>query len=186
MLALIAAGWSIVMGLTALAMSFSSLLAARLAMGALQAGIFPCCTMILAVWYPSTRRGFASAVLNSFMLIGGVVASLLTGLLIQRLGWRGLFFFYALPGVLWACWFAVWFRSRPGDHPGVNEAEQEIIGRQANAPSSEPSAAIPWGRIFGSTALWLICASSFAGPAPFACSTSGCRPTCRKARATNQ
>jgi sugar phosphate permease len=160
-LALLSGGWSIVMGLTALAMSFPSLLAARLAMGALQAGIFPCSTMILAVWYPSTRRGFASAVLNSFMLIGGVVASLLTGLLIERLGWRALFFFYALPGLVWACWFAVWFRSRPRDHPGVDEAEQEIIGQEENPPSSGPAPAIPWRRIFGSTALWLICAQQF-------------------------
>jgi ACS family glucarate transporter-like MFS transporter len=126
-LTLYAAGWSIVMGLTAFATSLSELLGARWTMGALQAGIFPCSTMILAAWYPATRRGFASAILNSFMLIGGVLASVLTGLLIGPLGWRWLFFLYALPGLAWAGWFALWFRNRPRDHQSVNTAELAVI-----------------------------------------------------------
>jgi sugar phosphate permease len=122
-----AAGWSIVMAFTAAATNLPALVSARWAMGALQAGIFPCCTMILAAWYPATRRGFSSAILNSFMLIGGVIASWMTAQLIGPLGWRWLFLLYALPGLAWACWFAVWFRNRPRDHPGVNAAELAII-----------------------------------------------------------
>ena len=109
-LTLYAAGWSIVMAFTAAATNLPALLA-RWAMGALQAGIFPCCTMILAAWYPSTRRGFASAILNSFMLIGGVIASVVTGLLIDRSAGAGCSCLYALPGLAWAAWFAVWFRN---------------------------------------------------------------------------
>ena len=136
-LTLYAAGWSIVMAFTAAATNLPALLGARWAMGALQAGIFPCCTMILAAWYPSTRRGFASAILNSFMLIGGVIASVVTGLLIEPLGWRWLFVLYALPGLAWAAWFAVWFRNTPREHPAVNGAELAIIAPQTiNMPAS--------------------------------------------------
>src|SRR5262249_25652248 len=74
-LTLFATGWSTVMAGTAAASNLPALVGARWAMGALQSGIFPCCTMILASWYPATRRGLASAILNSFMLIGGVIAS---------------------------------------------------------------------------------------------------------------
>jgi sugar phosphate permease len=130
-----AAGWSIVMAFTAAATNLPALLGARWAMGALQAGIFPCCTMILAAWYPVTRRGFASAILNSFMLIGGVLASWLTAQLIGPLGWRWLFLLYALPGLAWACWFAVWFRNRPRDHAAVNAAELAIISPASATPS---------------------------------------------------
>jgi ACS family glucarate transporter-like MFS transporter len=148
-LTLYAAGWSIVMGLTALATSLPGLLGARWAMGALQAGIFPCSTMILASWYPSTRRGFASAILNSFMLIGGVLASVFTGLLIGPLGWRWLFLLYALPGLAWAGWFAAWFRNRPRDHPSVNTAELAVISPEASDPSlaDAPSQRLPDERI---------------------------------------
>jgi ACS family glucarate transporter-like MFS transporter len=159
-LALFAAGWSLAMGLTAAATSLPLLLGTRAAMGALQAGIFPCCTWILSAWYPAARRGFASAVLNSFMLIGGAFASVLTGLLIGGLDWRNLFVLYALPGLLWAGWFAWWFRNQPHDHPNVNPAELSVIGVPSSAAPA-PRAPIPWAKIFFSSALWLICIQQF-------------------------
>lgn len=141
-LTLFAAGWSIVMALTAAATNLPALVGARWAMGALQAGIFPCSTMILAAWYPATRRGFASAILNSFMLTGGVIASWMTGLLIGPLGWRWLFLLYALPGLAWAGWFAWWFRNRPQEHPAVNDAELAIISPEAHPPAKVETAKI--------------------------------------------
>ena len=70
-LTVFAVGWSVALGLSALATNYWDLFAARVAMGALQAGIFPCCTLAMAAWLPPTRRAFASAMLNSFMLTGG-------------------------------------------------------------------------------------------------------------------
>jgi sugar phosphate permease len=137
-LTLFAAGWSIVMAFTAAATNLPAFVGARWAMGALQSGIFPCCTMILASWYPATRRGLASAILNSFMLIGGVIASVVTGLLIGPLGWRWLFLLYAVPGLIWAVWFAKWFRNRPREHPAVNAAELAIISPDLSRPKAEP------------------------------------------------
>src|SRR5262249_40578774 len=104
-LAFFTAGWSVAVGLSALAGGLAGLLVARLALGAFQAGIFPCAPLILAVWSPASRRGLASALLNSFMLIGGAFGSMLTGVLLGPVGWRWLFALYALPGLLWAAWF---------------------------------------------------------------------------------
>jgi sugar phosphate permease len=184
-LTLYAAGWSLVMAFTAASTNLPALLGARWAMGALQAGVFPCCTMILASWYPDTRRGFASAVLNSFMLAGGVMVSWMTAQLIGPLGWRWLFLLYAVPGLAWAAWFAVWFRNRPQEHPAVNAAELAIISpqtvnggetntlttpepderiaahRDALATEKAEKPSIPWLAIFFSSALWLICIQQF-------------------------
>jgi sugar phosphate permease len=180
-LTLYAAGWSVVMALSAAAATLPVLVGARSLMGALQAGIFPCCTMILASWYPATRRGFASAVLNSFMLLGGVIASWTTAKLIGPLGWRWLFLLYALPGLAWAGWFAWWFRNRPQEHPAVNNAELAIISPQIVTLSSFPRSAweraaerpelrshaergnekVPWLGIFLNSTLWLICIQQF-------------------------
>ncbi|MHB1426032.1 MAG: MFS transporter [Gemmataceae bacterium] len=172
-LTIYAAAWSIVMALSAAATSLPALVAARSAMGALQAGIFPCSTMILAAWYPVARRGFTSAVLNSFMLIGGVIASWVTASLIGPLGWRWLFLLYAVPGLAWAVWFAVWFRNRPQEHPAVNAAELAIISSdgdlqtKSTPPLPPPRAGesrggtVPWLAIVFSSALWLICVQQF-------------------------
>ncbi len=135
-LVLFAAGWSLALAACALANDFLGLYAGRIAMGILQAGVFPCATLILKVWYPATRRGLATALLTSFMLIGGVVGSFLTGALLFPVGWRGIFLLYAVPGLLWAGWFAWWFRSRPQDHPGVNQAELDIIADRHVLPAA--------------------------------------------------
>src|SRR5205085_6566796 len=49
-LAVFAAGWSVALVLLAAATGLAGLRAARLAMGTLQAGIFPCATLILVAW----------------------------------------------------------------------------------------------------------------------------------------
>jgi len=161
-LSIYAAGWSLTMALTAAATSLPVLAGARGLMGAFQAGIFPCSTMILASWYPVTRRGFTSAMLNSFMLIGGVIASWVTAQLIGPLGWRWLFLLYTVPGLAWAAWFAVWFRNRPQEHPSVNAAELAIItsGGETQKKSTF-TAKVPWLAIFLSSTLWLICIQQF-------------------------
>jgi ACS family glucarate transporter-like MFS transporter len=127
-LALFAGGWSLATMACGLAHDENGLVGSRLAMGLLQAGVFPCATLILQVWYPAQRRALATAILNSFMLIGSAAGSMLTGALLAPLGWRWLFVVYALPGVVWAFWFAWWFRNRPDEHVGVNEAELVLLG----------------------------------------------------------
>src|SRR5262249_35410792 len=123
-LSLFAGGWSLVTLACACAVGFADLYAARLLLGILQAGVFPCATLILAVWYPKTQRGLATALLNSFMLIGSAVGTWLTskllapmdrlvdglGPLTDRDGWRAVFALFALPGLVWAVWFYWWFR----------------------------------------------------------------------------
>lgn len=126
-LVLLASTWSLALAATALAEGFYGLYTGRIAIGALQAGIFPCATLILQSWYPASRRGLATALLNSFMVIGGAAGTFFTGRLLEPMGWRGLFVAFAVPGVLWALWFAWWFRGRPEDHPGVNPAELDLI-----------------------------------------------------------
>jgi sugar phosphate permease len=162
-LSCIAAGWSIALAICAAAVSPTTLIDGRLLMGVMQAGIFPCSTLILASWLPDTQRGTAAALLNSSMLIGGALSSNLTGLLIAPLGWRGLFLAFAAPGLIWAFLFAVWFRNRPADHPGVNNAELDVI--EANRSTAEKIAAVgppaAWTALLLSGALYCICLQQF-------------------------
>lgn len=157
-LPLYAAGWSLALLLCIAPLGFAALYSGRLLMGALQAGIFPCCTLILAVWYPASQRGLATALLNSFMLIGSAAGSTLASYLLEPIGWRGVFLVYAVPGVLWAVWFLWWFRDRPADHPRVNEAERAQLPAPSPEGSKGPSLAqVPWLMILASVPLILLC-----------------------------
>lgn len=136
-LPLYAAGWSAALAVAGLAGGYGQLLVGRSLMGALQAGIFPCATLILASWFPSSQRGLASAFLNSFMLLGGAASVLLAAELRAPLGWSGVFLVFAGPGVLWAAWFYWWFRNRPEDNPSVNSAEVALLA--ADRPPPKPA-----------------------------------------------
>jgi MFS family permease len=133
-LTLFAASWSLVTLACAFAVGFWDLYIYRLLLGVLQAGIFPCATLILAVWYPVSQRGFATASLNSFMLIGGAAQTMLTGVLLGPIGWRMVFILYAIPGLIWAVVFYLWFRDRPEEHTSVNEQELALLreGKQTD------------------------------------------------------
>jgi nitrate/nitrite transporter NarK len=92
---------------------------------------------------------------------------LLTGWLLGLFdsgGWRWIFFLYSIPGVLWALWFYRWFRDRPEDHPGVNEAELLLIRDGAPPPAADDpqtKPATPWVAILSSGAMWWISTQQF-------------------------
>jgi len=163
--------WSAATGICGLAAGFPGLLFGRLAMGAAEAGIFPCATSTIARWFPPTRRAFASGILASCMGVGGALGAGLTALLLQYYSWRIVFLMYVLPGVVWAIWFWFWFRDRPADHPAVNTEELEIIhGPLAGLDLKQPDGhePTPWRRILTSRAMWSINLAQFFKAAGYA------------------
>jgi MFS family permease len=159
--------WSAITGLLAYVQGFYSLLAVRLGMGAAQAGIFPCSTSSLAVWFPQRRRSLASGSLASFMSIGGALGPALAGQLLFDLGWRGTFALFALPGLVWAVLFWLWFRDDPKEHSSVNAAELILLegepGQVATQamPLRRAREPVPWIEILSSRAMWWIGGQQF-------------------------
>jgi ACS family glucarate transporter-like MFS transporter len=145
----------------ALLAGFLVLLAARLAMGAVQAGIFPCSTLTTALWFPPTGRALPSGALGSFMSVGGAAGAILTGFLLEEIGWRWMFLLYAVPGLVWAAGFWHWFRDRPGEHAEVNAAERSLIGSPATLAAAAAHEPTPWRAILTSPAMGWICGQQF-------------------------
>jgi MFS family permease len=157
--------WSIMVQLLAFAAGLPMLLLTRLGMGAAQAGLLPSATDTLSRWFPTTRRAVASGALTSFMSVGAALCSLLTGILLVYLSWQTLFVLFAVPGIVWALWFLVWFRDRPEEHRAVNAGEVALIQQGKPAEGDKLNSAIveptPWGGIVTSWAMWSICGQQF-------------------------
>ncbi|MCA9225694.1 MAG: MFS transporter [Planctomycetales bacterium] len=178
-LTLFASLWSAATVAMSFAFGMPLLIVSRLANGLAQAGLFPCCTMSLADWFPANRRAFASGCLGSSMSVGSVLGTAIGGVLVVHWGWRGMFAATAALGVVWAVGFYAWFRNRPEEHAWVNEAERKLIveGRDthANQDADEPtitaeSAAASdeplsglglWLPLLTSPATWWICGQQF-------------------------
>jgi sugar phosphate permease len=149
---------------------FAALFFSRAISGAAQAGLFPGCTQTIGRWYPATERGIATGVLSAFMSVGGATGALLTGWLLEPVGWQMLCMWYALPGLLWAIGFSYFFRNSPAEHPATNEAERKLIAadRPAPAPADARQPGGVWLALALSPALWLICGQQFFRAAAYA------------------
>ena len=105
------------------------------------------------------------------MSVGGALGAVMTGELLDLgLSWRLIFVLYAVPGVVWAAGFFIWFRDTPADHPSVGAAELELITRGLDAATRPAEKSpVPWIAMFGSLSLWMLCGQQFfrAGAAAF-------------------
>jgi nitrate/nitrite transporter NarK len=97
---------------------------------------------------------------------GGVTAFLVLALLFQTtvdgktvVHWRHIFWIFGGVGVVWCVFFWWWFRDRPEEKPGVNQAEIDLI--QGGRDDSKAAAAVPWGTLLRSGNLWILCLMYF-------------------------
>jgi MFS family permease len=165
-LSLFAALWSLATAGLALG-SVALMTASRAFMGVAQAGIVPVGTSAMARWFPRTTQASASGAFSGFMSVGSIIAAPLTAWLVISLGWRSMFLLYAIPGLLWAAWFAVWYRDRPSLHPGVNAAERTLIEEGETFVESSEESAVPWGVLLSSPAMWFLCLQQFCRAAGY-------------------
>ena len=123
--------WSILTGVTGLVTSVGALIALRLIFGIAEAGAFPSATRALSSWMPKTERGFAQGLTHGFARFGGAATPLFAAIAIEYLGWRNMFFIFAIPGILWALWWFFWYRNTPREFQKrwgkPNDAEIALI-----------------------------------------------------------
>ncbi|MBL9184544.1 MAG: MFS transporter [Verrucomicrobiaceae bacterium] len=140
--------------------------ASRAFMGVAQAGLVPVGTAAMARWFPRSAQASASGAFSGFMSVGSIVAAPLTAWLVVTCGWRWMFVWYAVPGLVWALWFALWYRNSPAEHPAANEAERQWIMQDGNG-AALGTTALPWSLLARSPAMWCLCLQQFCRAAGY-------------------
>lgn len=164
-LALYAVMWSLATAGFALG-ELGWMTASRAFMGVAQAGLVPVGVSAMARWFPKTAQATAAGAFSGFMSVGSIVAAPLTAALILSVGWRWMFVLYAIPGVLWAAWFAWWHREEPAQHSSVNAEELELIGHHASGVAKD-AVTTPWRALAGNPTMWLLCLQQFCRAAGY-------------------
>jgi MFS family permease len=141
-----------------------ALIAIRFLFGMGEAGAYPNITRALHNWLPFGERGFGQgAVWFAGRLMGGLTPLVWWVVVLHwGLSWRDAFFFFGVLGVGWCIVFALWFRNRPEEKPGVNEAELQLINANRH-DSGAGHAHVPWFKLLGSVNLWALCLMYFCG-----------------------
>jgi MFS transporter, ACS family, glucarate transporter len=134
------AWWSAFTAATGLCFNAVSLAITRFPFGAGEAAAFPAGSRALMRWLPVRQRAFGQGFQHSGARLGAAPAPAIVVSLITVSGWRPVFYIFGAAGLVWA---AVWYfsyRNAPGEHPGTNAAEIELLPErvsQTGQPSRE-------------------------------------------------
>lgn len=110
LLAALLAVWSLMVCLAGNAGQFFTLVAARIGIGAMDAGGQPCSVSIIADLYPPQRRASAVAVFYVGVPLGMAAGFMAGAMLAAHWGWRTALFVAAAPGLLLSVALLLWVR----------------------------------------------------------------------------
>ena len=96
------AAWSGFTALGGAARSFAQLFTLRAVVGVSQSTYLPAAQALLADYFPDTGRAQAMGIFWSGLVLGGVLAAWIGGVLASAFGWRSALLLVGLPGVLFA------------------------------------------------------------------------------------
>ena len=131
--------WGTLAALTGIIRQFWLLALDRFLLGVAESIIFPAMLVLVAGWFTREERSRA----NTLLMLGNPVTvlwmSIITGYLIQSIGWQNTFIVEGLPSVLWAfVWLAV-IRDQPSQAKWLSAEvsaalERQIAGEQRVLP----------------------------------------------------
>jgi ACS family hexuronate transporter-like MFS transporter len=99
--------WSLACASHALATTFAMLAASRFLLGMGEGGGFPAATRVVAEWFSPAQRATAMGIINAGSAIGAIIAPPSIAVILSYLGWRWIFIYAGILGLLWTVWW--WF-----------------------------------------------------------------------------
>ncbi|MDN3016967.1 MFS transporter [Paenibacillus sp. BSR1-1] len=103
--------WSLFTLLTGFAWSFVSLLFIRFIFGLGEGPFYPSSMSTIRDYFPQKERGRANSFFLSAQNIGGILGTALAAAMVAAIGWRGMFSFAGILGMIVA--FGFWFILKP-------------------------------------------------------------------------
>jgi MFS transporter, ACS family, glucarate transporter len=146
--------WSAFTAATAWVWNFASLFIIRFLFGAGEAGCFPNLTKTFKAWLPPREQPRAQGIMWMSARLGGAFAPYFVFLMFRYFSWQRAFVILGAVGFVWSVIFFSWYKDDPQEHAAVNDAERALLSSRRSL--SEHVTSVPWGRILGSKAVWLL------------------------------
>jgi sugar phosphate permease len=119
--------WGICAMATGLTSSVKLLIVIRFMLGVVESAVMPAMLILLSRWFTKTERSRA----NTFLILGNPVTilwmSILSGYLVNSLGWRWMFVLEGLPAIIWAfVWWQV-VNDKPAQASWLSEEDKDAL-----------------------------------------------------------
>ncbi|MEJ7739251.1 MAG: MFS transporter [Chitinophagaceae bacterium] len=154
--------WSLILwgGLataTGLTSNIPLLIAIRFMLGVVESAVMPAMLIFLSRWFTKSERSRA----NTFLILGNPVTilwmSILSGYLINAVGWRWMFILEGLPAIIWAFFWWRLVEDVPKDARWLTEAEKEALQEQLQQEQQGIKPVKNYGEAFRSRTVILLC-----------------------------
>lgn len=139
---------SIATGLTGMVGSLLSLKLCRIGLGLAEGPLPIGVTSTINNWFPSREKGTASGIFLSSVKFGPVLTPIVGAAIVAAWGWKEIFLWFALPGILLSFVWYFLVANKPSESRFVNQAELDLIGEIENGKTTGHNAGaskpIPW------------------------------------------
>jgi len=122
--------WGALAAATGMVSNVGSLITIRFMLGVVESAVMPSMLILLSQWFTKKERSRA----NTFLILGNPVTvlwmSVLSGYLIDSMGWRWMFIIQGAPGIIWAF---IWWKmidEKPKDAKWLTENEKKEVDNQ--------------------------------------------------------
>lgn len=122
--------WGALAAATGMVNDTTTLIVIRFMLGVVESAVMPAMLILLSQWFTKEERSRA----NTFLILGNPVTvlwmSVLSGYLIDSMGWRWMFIIQGLPGILWAF---IWWKlidERPKDAKWLSDDEKAELEKR--------------------------------------------------------
>ncbi len=140
---------SITTGMTGLVGSLFALKACRFTLGLAEGPLPIGVTSTINNWFPAREKGTASGIFLAAVKMGPVIVPPICAMIIAMWGWKEIFFFFAVPGIVLSFFWLSLVTDNPADSRFVNKDELDHIQEKDSAGGASGkkgalSSPIPW------------------------------------------
>jgi sugar phosphate permease len=119
--------WGVLAALTGMISNLYLLYLDRFLLGVAESVVLPAMLIFLSHWFSSAERSRA----NTFLILGNPVTvlwmSIVSGYLVNAIGWRGMFIVEGLPAVIWAFLWLRLVQDEPAQAGWLDPHEREAV-----------------------------------------------------------
>ena len=149
--------WGALATATGLATNVNLLIGIRFMLGVVESAVMPSMLILLSRWFTKTERSKA----NTFLILGNPVTilwmSILSGYLIDSVGWRWMFIIEGIPAVIWAFFWWRLVADKPADAPWLSPEEKNALAVQLQKEQQSIRPVRNYGEAFKSRVVVLLC-----------------------------
>ncbi|MDO1449022.1 MFS transporter [Rhodocytophaga aerolata] len=115
---------------TGLVSDVNLLIGIRFMLGVVESAVMPAMLILLSNWFTRTERSRA----NTFLILGNPATvlwmSILSGYLIEAVGWRGMFIWEGLPAIIWAFFWWKLVEDKPKNATWLSDTEKRQLDQR--------------------------------------------------------